>query len=311
MALIQPLMVKNFDAVSSVSLTPPAGKSLRVVDIVFNELTANVTIKIEKTYVGYIAKGNSVYTEGSNAYNVSQYEVGGFPYYTKTLMRRLQEMGLPMTYPVAEGETFSLEAEGGSVTGFIVYQLYDAGDVKNTEVNGSAANHYIFVNYGRPSSSITPPGYADVNYAMNPTPFPDFPFGSPVPAGKKILIHSLLINAWGYNSYTGSADHVSRVTYIKVMKDTEVLFDTDMLGFSVYSPTPASGYENVVSNPNASIMPYGYSVDLKGLGRFEPALEFDEGSIVHVQAYVANVASADAIPLTIPYLGVVEEVIAK
>ena len=311
MAMIESLMVKNFSGVSSVSLTPPSGKSLRVRDIVFAGLTDNVIIKIEKTYVGFIAKGQNVKINPTDTIVLSQFEQGYYMGSGKTLMRKLQEAGLPMTYPVAEGETFILEAESGTINGYIVYEIYDAGDVKNTEVNGSASDHYIFINYGRPASSITPPGYADIDYPIPPTPFPDFPFGAAVPAGKKILFHTLLINAWSYNSYTGSADHISDVQYIKLIKDTKSLFDRDMLGFIVYPFTADAGSANVLSSPNSSIMPFGYISDSQGLRMFATPLEFDEGSIVHAQAYVRSDVSGDSIPLTIPYLGIVEEVTLK
>ena len=311
MALLEPLMVKNFEGISNVSLTPPAGKSLRVVDIVLTSVGSSAIIKVGKTYVGYIAKGENVYYDSNNAAAMNQFleqEIAGAG---KTLMRKLQEAGLPMVYPVAEGETFSIEFPDNIMSGYIVYQLYEAGDVKNTEVNGSASDHYIFINYGKPSASITPPNYVDIDFPLPPAPFPDFPFGDAVPAGKKILFHSLLINAWSYNSYTGSADHIATAQYLKLMKDTEVLFDADMKGFAISPYVAASGYENVISSVNGSIMPYGWTCDSKGILLFNPPLEFDEGSIVHVQEYVVNDTNADSIPLTIPYLGIVEEVIAK
>ena len=311
MSLLNPLMVKNFEGVASVSLTPPSGKSLRVVDIVLFGLDQGITVKIEKTYVGFIAGGNNLLNVADSTSLESQYEQAGFAGSGRTLMRRLQEKGLPMMYPVAEGETFMLEGSSASLAGYLVYQLYDAGDVKNTEINGSASDHYIFINYGRPTVSIAPGDYADIDYPLPPTPFPNFPFGSAVPSGKKILFHTLLINAWGYNSYAGSADHITRVKYIKLIKDTESLFDRDMLGFYVQSAAAITGNANVLCVPNGSIMPYGYVSDSQGLRMFATPLEFGEGSLVHAQAYIEDVINGDSVPLTIPYLGIVEEVLKK
>ncbi|NIA04175.1 MAG: hypothetical protein GWP09_02385 [Nitrospiraceae bacterium] len=311
MSLLNPLMVKNFSGVTSITLTPPSGKSLRVMDIVIDGLAYDITIKIEKTYVGFMKAALNVQLEHDLTQGNSQYEEARHVGEKQTLIRRLQDLGIPMTYPVAVGENFILESSSGNIAGYIVYQEYDAGDVKNTELNGSASDHYIFVNYGRPTASITLPGYVDIDYPLTPTPFPDFPFGAAVPAGKKIFIHSLLIVAWGYNSYTGSADHISRVKYIKLIKDTESLFDRDMLGIQVYGASAAAGSSNVVANPAGSIFPYGFTLGTRKLGKFVAPLEFDEGSLVHAQAYAESVTNGDSVPLTIPYLGIVEEVMSK
>ena len=311
MALLNPLMIKNFSDVASVSLTPPSGKSLRIKDIIFHDLSVDVTVKIEKTYVGFIKSGMDVLTAPGVTQADSQFEEARRPGERGTLMKRLQDLGYAMTYPVAEGETFVLEASGGNISGYIVYEIYDGADVKNTEVNGSASDHYIFLNYGRPTASVSAAGYVDIDYPLTPSPFPDFPFGKPVPAGKKILVHGLLIVAWGYNSYTGSADHTSDVKYIKLIKETETLFDKDMLGIPVYPAAAAAGSANVVVNPAGSIFPYGFTLGTRKLGKFEKPLEFDEGSVVHAQAYVESVSAGDSIPLTIPYLGLIEEVGTK
>ena len=311
MGLINPLLVKNFSGASSVTLTPPSGKSLRVVDIVFYSLDTNVTVQISKSYVGFIAGGNTVRLTTSDNLQMSQFDEAQMVGENRTLMKALQEAGLAFTYPVAQGEEFSLTPASGTISGYLVYQLFDGGDVKNTEVNGSASDHYIFLNYGRPSASITPPGYADVNYTIDPNPFPNFPFGEPVLAGVKILIHGFLINPWGYNSYAGSADHTAKLSKIKVLENTKVLFDPDMAGIKVQSPAPDTGSENVKCGLGGSIAPYMYVNESRKIGLFSKPLEFDEGTIVYIQAYVDSITNGDSIPLTIPYVAVIEEVSKK
>lgn len=307
MALIESLMVKNFGSVTSVSLTPPPGKAYKVKNILISNLVGDATIKVEKTVIGFFNK------QIAGFYDILASHIE-FPIYglrQKTIIERLAEKGIDISIPVAEGETFVIEFTAAPDYGVIIYEVYDAGDIKNTDINGSASDHYIYLSYGQPAASVAVSGYVELTKPMNPAQFPDFPFGQPVPAGKVIKMHAILAVDWGYNSYTGAANHQSISKYLRLLKETKGLFDNDLIGFVINGAPSAIGSANLVCLKDLNFLPYGYAGDPHDINFFVEPLVYEEGDILHVEEYVDLGGTGDSIPLSIPYIACILEITPK
>lgn len=146
----------------------------------------------------------------------------------KTLMQLMIERGWMQGYPVGEGETFLLEGvkQAGCLQ-LVIYQVYDAGDMKPEMPNGSKAKEYCFINYGRPAAAITATGDTIYGTVQSPAEFPDFPFGRNVPADYEIKILGIL--ASDVVDDRGSNDTMN-TDYLKLIKGRETLFDEDKAG---------------------------------------------------------------------------------
>lgn len=146
-----------------------------------------------------------------------------------TLLGYLGERGIFKGFPVAEGQTFTIEGmkRSDSIT-MIVYEIYDPEDISAEMENGSLSTEYLFLNYGTTGASITTPGDALYDTPVSPAEFPDFPFGKVVPAKYEIDIHGIC----GSPRCPGTNDGNNYIytKYLKLVKDREVLFDEDRNG---------------------------------------------------------------------------------
>ena len=159
------------------------------------------------------------------------------PLPSATIISYMIRKGWMRGYPVAEGQKFRVKPyTSGKKLGavFIVYEKYDAGDIKPTDPNGSEASEYVFISYGRPSSALTTSGDYLINYPITTKEFPNFPFGVEVPSKTTIEVLGILgseaINYVDANTYTFTK-------FLKIFKGRTCLFDRDKQGLVFYQPT--------------------------------------------------------------------------
>lgn len=144
------------------------------------------------------------------------------------LFERLQQLGKFDGYPIAEGETFSIKnpVTNGNIRASIIYEVYDAEDMKAEMPGGSKADSYMFINYGTNEALILEGEYGAIDFSRNPAEYPAFPFGEVVPPGHEIDIHGVLIACW-----RGLVDDSSAsMRYLKLIRDRKVLFNEDRRG---------------------------------------------------------------------------------
>lgn len=220
MALKQANMIKRFTASAGGSLTAQAGESLRVkrIECVPSTNDTYLTIAVDRVTVGYYrVKGKSGNHLGS---------MHG-AYLPRNIMDFLTNKGANVSIPVACGQTLSVirYAEAGNV--IVVYDRYDEGDVKETDPNGSQAKEYTFVQYAEIGTAPTASGDAKVDTSLTPAEFPDFPCGAVVPANHNIEILGIA----GGPVCVGAAGPVTLgTTFLKMLRNREILFDPDRLG---------------------------------------------------------------------------------
>jgi len=199
--------------------------------------------------IAYEAQILNALGQGSNTQLVSIDDPSGIVYRavkytysntpTETLLRYMIRKGWMQGYPVAEGQTFRVKpfTSGKKLNDvIIIYEKYDAGDIKKDMPNGSEASEYVFINYGQPSSALTSSGDYEINTVKTSAEFPDFPIGDAVPSKHEIEILGIL----GSESldYDGSNDY-TYTKYLKMFKGRKVLFDDDRNGLPFYQPLPS------------------------------------------------------------------------
>ena len=285
--LIQANKVKRITANSGGNLSAVAGRSLlvRAIYCIASASDTYLTIRVDRVTV-------AIYRVAGRAGNhLSPMLVG---YATKNMMTFLQSRGINVSIPIAEGQTLNVArfAEAGNV--IIVYDEYDAGDIRADMPNGSAAKEYVFMQYM--STSKTPTASQDIilDTSLSPAEFPDFPAGKVVPANHEITLLGIAAhpfttgdsgpNAWG-------------TTFVKLLKEREVLFDDDRNGI------PFDGQD-----ATATADAYGCNFSLIGAGTpvlldsavqvigdpllFDPPIVFGEGAELNI--YLSGIMTTAA-----------------
>ena len=207
--------------------------------------------------------------------------------FKETLLAYLGNKGIFKGYPVAEGETFTIDllTDADSVK-MVEYEIYDAGDITNDMENGSKADSWLYVNYGDTGAVLQLVVDTVLGESNNPAEYPDFPFGGIVPAGQKIELIGILASDVA-PALNVAADY-SYTEYLKLMRGREILFDEDHNGLMYYAPfTAPPGAVNMIAE--------GYAVggnftqcDLKQPHMFDPPVVFTEGEELSVAWHIAN-----------------------
>jgi len=156
-------------------------------------------------------------------------QFGSIPFQArKTILGLLRDKGLFNGYPIAEGQTMIIT--GAKQAGALVmafYQIYDPGDMKKTDPNGSEATEFVFCNYGRVAANVTATGETIYSISYSPEEYDAFPFGERAPANKEIDLLAIL--ASDVVDDRGSNDSMN-TEYIKFMWERTVWFDKDKKG---------------------------------------------------------------------------------
>lgn len=212
--------IKRITASGGGTLSAAAGKSLLVtkIECVGSTNDTYLTASIDRVTCGFYR----VKTRGGNhiAPHIATYA-------RLHIMEFLTRVGIDVRLPIGEGQvlTISRYAETGNV--IITYDEHDAGDILATMSNGSASKVFTFLQYM--SSSETPTASQNIllDTSLSPAEFPDFPAGKAVPAKHKITLLGLV----GCPFTTGAAGpNAWGTSFIKLIKDREVLFDEDRNG---------------------------------------------------------------------------------
>lgn len=216
--------VKRFTAVATDVLEAKAGESLLIRGLYVVPETDNkyLILKVARKTVGVYR----IYGRSGNHLDVMH---GG--YILRNLMDFLTGKGVNCSIPVAEGQSFSVASEGTSPAVVIVYDVYDAGDIRPDMPNGTDAKEYIFVQYMDTSETVDASKTVTLDTSLSPAEFPDFPCGKDVPANTEIELLGLVGCPCGDGFSSGTNIGSS---YVKLVKDRETLFDEDRNGIPFF-----------------------------------------------------------------------------
>lgn len=224
--------------------------------------------------------------------------------FKETLLSYLWEKGIFKGFPVAEGETFTIDLiTGAGDVKMVVYDIYDTGDITNVMENGSKSEEYMYISYGDSGGNIQAEADNILNQSNNPAEYPDFPFGADVPSGHKIELFGILASDVApAANVTGAATYTD---YLKLMRGRDILFDDDHNGLLYYAP--------YVDPPGAvNMIAEGYSVggnftqcDLKKPIMFDPQIVFNEGEEITVTWHVVIDTGGAAISQALQEVGMI------
>lgn len=230
--------------------------------------------------------------------------------YRKTLLGYLWEKGIFKGYPVAQGETFTIElCTGATAVKMVEYEVHDAGDMTAEMENGSEAKEYLYVSYGDTGAVLQIVVDTVLGESNNPAEYPDFPFGKVVPAGKKIeLIGILASDMAPAANVTGTATYTD---YLKFMKDREILFDEDHNGLLYLG--------RFLDPPGAvNMIGEGYAVggnftqcDIKQPHMFDPPEVFQEGEELSVSWHIVFEGAGSPITEELQEIGLILRISPK
>lgn len=240
MALLFKDQVYTQEDNTNLELTPKSGEDIVVKDIyVYNPASDFVTVTISQSTVGYF-RVNSIYFGNHLPYPLSKEQM--------TIIGYFMKMGLFQPYPIQENETFAIAgaAQAGAAVS-VLYDRYSAGDIKNTQPNGSKATERYYIQYGRSPGSLSD-GLNTINVPLNPVQFDKYPFGERVPDGSQLDIHALLATPVGY--YISAASQMN-YKYIKMIKNEDILGDVFNLDGYFYEGNLVSGTTRDTQNGRA------------------------------------------------------------
>ncbi len=224
--------------------------------------------------------------------------------FNDTLLSYLRKKNIFKGFPVAEGETFTIDLiNGAGDVKMVEYDIYDAADIVNTMENGSKSNTYLYINYGDTGAALQAVAETVLGESNNPAEYEDFPFGGAVPSGHKIeLIGILASDVAPAANVTGAATYTD---YLKFMKGRTVLFDEDHNGLLYQAP--------YVDPPGAvNMIGEGFAVggnftqcDIKQPLMFDPPIVFTEGEELGVSWHVVIDTGGAAISQALQEVGLI------
>lgn len=257
---------------AGLSLEADVGESFLVKAIFIGRVTTSsyLAVKIDNFSVAYyLVKGK----RGN--------ELGGtrLMYQGINLMDLLVKRGLPFSLPIAEGQKLTLPVLTGIGTMQVVYDIYDAGDIRADMPNGTQSKIFAFIQYLRESAVLTDSGDMLLDTAITPAEFPDFPAGKAVPPKMTIKLHGISGSPVADFASSGNGFYT---TYLKLVREREVLLDEDREGIPFLgnaSATAAANYtrtEGLIGSVGEVAMA---STDEKLAEPywFDPPLEFSAG----------------------------------
>jgi len=273
---------------------------------------------VKAIYVGAVTTAGYLAVKVDN-FSVAYYlvagkagnELGGqrYGYDGINLMNVLVKRGLPFSIPIAEGQKMSLPVLDGVGLIQVVYDRYDASDILATAPNGTASKKFGFIQYLRESTVLTASGDMLLDTSITPGEFPDFPAGRAVPARMKIKLHG--INGNPVSDYV-SAGNGFYTTYLKLVREREVLFDEDRNGFPFLGITTYSGAaeykrgESLIGCVGERVGPVN-RIEVREPLFFTPPLEFLSGEELLVYLTWIKVGT-HTMAANLPAIGLILEV---
>lgn len=230
-------------------------------------------------------------------------------YKAVNLMKQLIARGLPFKYPIAEGQKLTIAALDGAGSIQVVYDIYTAGDILATMPNGTQSRQYSFIQYLDASAVLAASGDMLLDTSLTPAEFPDFPAGRAVPARMRIKLHGVIGSPV---ADAASGSNLFYTTYLKMIREREVLLDEDRLGviFLGYAASATTAdYTNAVSLIGTGGEQVDGGADYKWDEPywFEPALVFNAGEELDIYLSWLKVGT-HTMPASIVDVGLILEV---
>ncbi len=150
-------------------------------------------------------------------------------------------------YPIAEGESLTINVDNGTADIFALYDSFDSADIKADAPQGSHSGDVTFVNYGTNLAAIAATGYNKVDNRRNPAEMVGFPFGGVgaglVPSLKKVDL--LWVGGQAVARFVG-AGATGQTQYLRLRQGSapaQTLFDRADVGYPFFGTIPGAGVD--------------------------------------------------------------------
>lgn len=279
MGIIHPFRERTALAAAELLLAPVPGRSFKVTDIqiVTTESEDFTTIRSGLASVGYTSAGDSDHNHLSMFPDIASPE---------SLRHFLEAADIVVDYPVIEGDPFSVKLANAADLIKICYEEYESADMTADMPNGKAAAQLLLTLYGTNSKTLSAEGYLQIDKFLNPPEFTNFPFEAVVPTGRIFRLHAILCLDVSHNSYTGSTDTIMNTKYLRLTKNREVLFDSEMHGFIVIGDGAAAGSINTKLNNGTNQLPYAGNSAAGGFFILPEDVVFNAGDELISEIYI-------------------------
>lgn len=144
-----------------------------------------------------------------------------------SLVDALFDRNLLKPIPVASGQTLNCTAPGTNNFVQVVYDLYDADDIKATMFNGTETNDFQLFQVVSNSGSLSSAGDAALNRSDLDSQFPAFPGGEVAQANRRFELLALFGAPVAEGN--GSANHHFS-TFLKMIQDRKDILDQSLVG---------------------------------------------------------------------------------
>jgi len=201
----------------------------------------------------------------------------------ESLTDRLWGIGMHPIIPVARGQTLDLTAPGSGNFVEVVYDRFDADDVRPDEMNGSESSTYKLFQVISNSSAVGSGGDVRLDQSDLDDIFPAFPGGEIVPA--RTTMQLLALFGAPVARGDGSGSHTQHTTRLKFLKDRKELFDQSLAGTLFTGDESVTG-SSVTYAADASRLDVARDGQQHRIVPFDTPLEFPAGEEVNVKATV-------------------------
>jgi len=270
---------KTVLAAAELLLASVPGRSFKIIDIEVDTAQAEdwATLKNGLSSVAYFSVGDADHNHLALFPGVATPE---------SLRHFLETSEFVISYPVIEGDNFSVKLANSANLIKVIYEEYDAADMTAIMPNGKGSDQLLLCLYGTNSATLTAAGWCPVDKMLNPKEFANFPFEAVVPTGKSFKIHAIAVLDISHNSYTASANTVMNTKYCRFTKNREVMFDSDMNGFYVRGAGAANGSVNTKINNGTNQLPYVGNNKAGGFFLLPADLVCDPGDELNIDVYI-------------------------
>jgi len=274
--------VKSVDTGAAFSLQADAGESFLIKSVIYADAltTSYPVFRVDRKTVG-------CYRGGAQGVQHLGGKVDAFM--PMNLMDWLMSKNINMSIPVAEGQTFTITRAADAGALVVIYDIYDAGEINANMVNGTESKEYNFVQYMTASEVLAASQDYLLSVSLSPKEFPDFPCGKVVPAKATIDILGIA----GMPVCVGDDSNSTSTTFLKLVKDREILFDEDRDGipFEALAAIAAATTRKIVSSLIGDCVSVGASLSDPSYGvplLFDPPLHVVSGEELLV--YLTTIA---------------------
>jgi hypothetical protein len=217
MALISSGNIISTTSATSLELKAEANESFRVTDIhILGQASAYATIIVDGKNQGYIRCDAGATTLGNMIPFIPTNSR------MKTILGLLYDKGIFKGYPVATGTKIIVKVPTTATVIAMVYDKYDAGEVKSSEQGGKDSSEQIVLNYGTVAATVSTATETQLTVKSNPADFPDFPFKDTAPSKRKVEILGVCASA---RAYTLSSGNDIFTSYLKMVSKEGTIFD--------------------------------------------------------------------------------------